>query len=100
MKKITQFEEKFWSELRKELKTNYNIDITDALADENSLTFNNNNFLSALMGVLYQQTEPVKKALYTVLCSCLPKELRFEYFVSFDEFSKLIDNVINILINN
>ena len=54
MKKITQFEEKFWSELRKELKTNYNIDITDALADENSLTFNNNNFLSALMGVLYQ----------------------------------------------
>ena len=64
----TEFEQNFWLLLKQELKNTYNIDITEKIEKENSINFGNNNFLNALLGVLYQQTTPVKKALYTVLC--------------------------------
>ena len=97
---ITEFEQNFWLLLKQELKNTYNIDITEKIEEENSLNFGNNNFLNALLGVLYQQTTPVKKALYTVLCQIIPKELKFQELVSFNEFSELIDHIIEILVKN
>lgn len=97
---MTQFEENFWNELKKELKKEYNIDIDSNLQLENSLNFNNSNFLNALMDVLYKQTTPMKKVLYKILSNYLPKELNFEKIVTFDEFSSLIDHIIDILVNN
>lgn len=97
---MTQFEENFWNELKKELKKEYNIDIDSNLQLENSLNFNNGDFLNALMDVLYKQTTPMKKVLYKILSNYLPKELNFEKIVTFDEFSSLIDHIIDILVNN
>lgn len=97
---MTQFEKNFWNELKKELKKEYNIDIDSNLQLENSLNFNNGDFLNALMDVLYKQTTPMKKVLYKILSNYLPKELNFEKIVTFDEFSSLIDHIIDILVNN
>ena len=97
---MTQFEENFWNELKKELKKEYNIDIDSNLQLENSLNFNNGDFLNALTDVLYKQTTPMKKVLYKILSNYLPKELNFEKIVTFDEFSSLIDHIIDILVNN
>lgn len=52
------------------------------------------------MDVLYKQTTPMKKVLYKILSNYLPKELNFEKIVTFDEFSSLIDHIIDILVNN
>lgn len=97
---MTQFEKNFWKIFKEELKKEYNINIDSNLQLENSLNFNNSDFLNAIMNVLYKQTTPGKKVLYKILSDYLPKELNFEKIVTFDEFSSLIDHIIDILVNN
>lgn len=101
MNRITDFEVKFFNLLKTELKNQYNIDVTVDLQEENGISdIFGNNITNAILQVLYQQTQPAKKVLYNILKDFIPKELKFEQIVTFEEFSSLIDHILQILIQN
>lgn len=101
MNRITDFELKFFNLLKNELKTQYNIDVAIDLQEENGITdIFGDNITNAILQVLYQQTQPAKKILYNILKEFIPKELRFEQIVTFEEFSSLIDHILQILVQN